>query len=63
MELYDTASLTDVPLVDDFAKIIVAASVHEERHQESAINFVAAHLDQFRRKPCAFVSVSGSHTE
>lgn len=58
VELYDTASLTDVPMVNDFAKMIVAASVHEERHQESAINFVAAHLDQLRRKPSAFVSVS-----
>lgn len=58
VELYDTASLTDVPMVDDFAEIIVAASIHEEHHQESAINFVAAHLDQFRRKPSALVSVS-----
>jgi menaquinone-dependent protoporphyrinogen oxidase len=58
VELYDTASLADVPMVDEFAKLIVVASVHEERHQESAINFVFAHLDQLRRKPSAFVSVS-----
>ena len=26
--------------------MIVAASVHEQEHQDSAINFTAAHLDQ-----------------
>ena len=57
VELYDTA-LADAPVIDDFTKLIVVASVHEERHQESAINFVCAHRDQLRRKPSAFVSVS-----
>jgi menaquinone-dependent protoporphyrinogen oxidase len=32
--------------------------VHEERHQESAINFAIAHCDQLRRKSSAFISVS-----
>lgn len=38
--------------------MIIAASIHEERHQDSAINFICAHLDQLRSKPSAFVSVS-----
>ena len=58
VNLYDTASLMDVPEVGAFDAMIVAASVHEQEHQDSAINFTAAHLDQLIRKPSAFVSVS-----
>lgn len=57
-KLYDTASRADIPTVDDFDKLIVVASVHEGRHQESAINFACAHRDQLRRKSSALVSVS-----
>lgn len=58
VNLYDTASMTDVPEVAAFDAMIVAASVHEEHHQDSAVNFAAAHLDQLICKPSAFVSVS-----
>jgi menaquinone-dependent protoporphyrinogen oxidase len=58
VNLYDTASMTDVPEVAAFDAMIVAASVHEEHHQDSAVNFAAAHLDQLVCKPSAFVSVS-----
>jgi len=58
VSLYDTASLMDVPEVAAFDAMIVAASVHEEHHQDSAINFTAAHLDELICKPSAFVSVS-----
>ena len=58
VNLYDTASMTDVPEVAAFDAMIVAASVHEEHHQDSAVNFAAAHLDQLICKPAAFVSVS-----
>ena len=57
-DIYDTASLISVPEVDGFDAVIVAASVHEEHHQDSAINFAAAHRDQLTRRPSAFVSVS-----
>jgi menaquinone-dependent protoporphyrinogen oxidase len=56
--LYDTGSLISVPTVETFDAIIVAASVHESLHQESAINFALAHHDQLRRKPSALISVS-----
>lgn len=56
--LYDTASLMDVPEVAAFGAMIVAASVHEQHHQDTAINFAAAHLDQLVCKPSAFVSIS-----
>lgn len=36
VQLYDTASLEDVPNVDAFDAVIVTASVHEEVHQDSA---------------------------
>ena len=52
VNLYDTASLMDVPEVAAFDAIIVA------HHQNSAVNFAAAHLDQLICKPAAFVSVS-----
>jgi menaquinone-dependent protoporphyrinogen oxidase len=58
VHLYDTASLMDVPEVAAFDAMIVAASVHEQHHQDSAINFTASHLDQLICKPSAFVSVS-----
>ena len=45
-------------MIGAFDAMIVAASVHEQDHQASAINFTAAHLDQLIRKPSAFVSVS-----
>jgi menaquinone-dependent protoporphyrinogen oxidase len=58
VDLYDTASLIGVPDVGAFDAVIVAASVHEQYHQDSAINFTVAHRDQLIRKPSALVSVS-----
>ena len=55
---YDTASLTGIPEVGAFDAVIVAASVHQQQHQDSAINVTIAHRDQLLRKPSAFVSVS-----
>ncbi|MBS0234046.1 MAG: protoporphyrinogen oxidase [Proteobacteria bacterium] len=57
-ELYDTASLEGIPSIDAFEHVIIAASVHEDRHQESAANFAAAHRDQLRAKKSALISVS-----
>jgi menaquinone-dependent protoporphyrinogen oxidase len=58
VSLYDTASLISVPDIDAFNLVIVAASVHEQCHQDSVINFATAHRDQLIRRPSAFVSVS-----
>jgi menaquinone-dependent protoporphyrinogen oxidase len=58
VSIYDTASLTGIPEVGAFDAVIVAASMHEQQHQDSAINFTIAHRDQLLRKPSAFVSVS-----
>jgi menaquinone-dependent protoporphyrinogen oxidase len=56
--LYDTAALIGVPEVGAFDAVIVAASVHEQYHQDSAIDFAIAHRDQLMSKPSVFVSVS-----
>jgi menaquinone-dependent protoporphyrinogen oxidase len=57
-ELLDSAA----PVSDlDFATydaFIFAASVHQEYHQETIINFVIAHLEVLDTKPSAFISVS-----
>lgn len=58
VELYDTSRIEDVPAIDAFDAVIIAASVHEDRHQESAVNFVSAHGDQLLRKNSALISVS-----
>ncbi len=58
VELYDGASLAPVLDVGAFHAIIVAASVHQERHQEAISNFVIAHRGQLSSKPTAFISVS-----
>ena len=57
-KLYDTAVRRGVPEVGALDAVIVAASIHEGHHQDSAINFAFAHRDQLVRKPSAFVSVS-----
>ncbi len=56
--IYDTAAQTGSPDIDLFDAVIVAASVHETYHQESAIDFAIAHRDQLARKSSAFISVS-----
>ena len=58
VEIYDTSRIEDSSAIDAFDAVIIAASVHEDRHQESAINFVSAHRDQLRRKNSALISVS-----
>lgn len=56
--VYDTAAQTGFPDIDLFDAVIVAASVHETHHQESAIDFAIAHRDQLAGISSAFVSVS-----
>jgi menaquinone-dependent protoporphyrinogen oxidase len=58
VELYDTSALEGIPSIGAVDAVIVAASVHEDRHQESASNFVMAHRDQLSQKKSALISVS-----
>jgi menaquinone-dependent protoporphyrinogen oxidase len=41
-----------------FDAVIVAASVHQDRHQEAVSDFVTARRQQLNSKPTAFISVS-----
>jgi menaquinone-dependent protoporphyrinogen oxidase len=46
------------PSLDKYEKIIVAGSVHQERHQTSLENFVIATLSELQKRPTVFISVS-----
>jgi menaquinone-dependent protoporphyrinogen oxidase len=57
VELHDSALAPTLNL-GAFHAVIVAASVHQERHQEAVSHFVMAHREQMRSKPTAFISIS-----
>jgi len=56
--LLDTSNLQSDIKADAFDKIILAASVHEERHQESIEVFVLGNIHILKSKPTLFLSVS-----
>jgi len=58
VHLYDSASSPAELHVDSYDKIIIAASVHQQRHQESVEDFVTAKLAELQKRPTLFVSVS-----
>ena len=58
VDLIDSASLTALPDLSSYDALILAASVHQERHQDSIINLVLAQRERFTTLPTAFISVS-----
>jgi menaquinone-dependent protoporphyrinogen oxidase len=58
VELRDSAALESDLKLGAFDAFIVAASVHQERHQDTIIDFVFAHHELLNTKPSAFISVS-----
>jgi menaquinone-dependent protoporphyrinogen oxidase len=58
VELYNSAVLAPSLDLKAFHAFIIAASVHQEQHQESITNFVAAHHELLNGNPSAFISVS-----
>jgi menaquinone-dependent protoporphyrinogen oxidase len=58
VELLDSAKFTPDLKLGHFDAFIVAASVHQEHHQEAVTTFVFAHRDLLSGKPSALVSVS-----
>ena len=58
VELQDCAALTSDLKPGAFDAFIVAASVHQEHHQETVTNFVFAHHELLNAKPSALISVS-----
>ena len=57
-DLLDTSDVKSTTQTDAFDRIILAASVHEERHQESIEVFVLGNLHILKSKPTLFLSVS-----
>ena len=58
VELRDSAGLASGPELGAFHAFVIAASVHQERHQDTITNFVFAHHELLNTKPSAFISVS-----
>lgn len=58
LELLDTARKRRDVHIDDFDAFIVAASVHQDRHQNEIEVFVAASREVLTAKPGMFISVS-----
>ena len=57
-ELYDSTSLPANLDIEGHDAVIVAASVHQHRHQSSLVHFAKEHREQLQAKPTAFLSVS-----
>jgi menaquinone-dependent protoporphyrinogen oxidase len=57
-QLYDTSKSPKGLDLKTFDRIIVAGSVHQERHQESLSLFVEARHAELERTPTLFLSVS-----
>lgn len=58
VELHDSAALASTLDLKAFHAFIIAASVHQEQHQETITNFVFAHHELLNARPSAFISVS-----
>jgi menaquinone-dependent protoporphyrinogen oxidase len=56
--LRDSAALASVSDLESFHAFVIAASVHQQQHQETIAAFVAAHRKLLNAKPSAFISVS-----
>jgi menaquinone-dependent protoporphyrinogen oxidase len=56
--LRDSAALASDSDLESFHAFIVAASVHQQQHQETIAAFVAAHRKLLNAKPSALISVS-----
>jgi menaquinone-dependent protoporphyrinogen oxidase len=57
VQLADTTQPAAVQLSSN-DKVVVAASVHQERHQEAVEMFVLAKMEELKRVPSLFLSVS-----
>ena len=57
-KLFDTTQSPVNLHMDTYDKIIVTASVHQQRHQESIEIFVTAKLAELQKRPTLFLSVS-----
>ncbi len=54
----DSGAVTRRLDIKEFDAVFIAGSVHQERHQDSIIDFVIAHKEKLQGKTSAFISVS-----
>jgi len=57
-ELVDSEHASVSPDWSSCDAVVLAGSIHQERHQDSLINFVIAHRDRIQPLPSALISVS-----
>lgn len=57
-DLHDVQAIPDNLELSQFTKIIVAASVHMERHQENVAEFVKKYRSDLEKYETAFLSIS-----
>jgi menaquinone-dependent protoporphyrinogen oxidase len=58
VELRDSAALVSDVDLETFQAFMIAASVHQESHQETITNFAISHQKLLNTRPSAFISVS-----
>jgi menaquinone-dependent protoporphyrinogen oxidase len=58
VELRDSPALASGSDPESFHAFIIAASVHQESHQDTITNFAIAHQKLLNTRPSAFISVS-----
>lgn len=58
VELLDSTALASDLKLGHFDAFVIAASVHQEHHQETVTNFVFAHHEALSTRPSALISVS-----
>ena len=56
--LYDAAHLPPGFKLEDYSLAVLAASVHQQRHESEIVNFVKRHREELESMPSAFLSVS-----
>lgn len=56
--LRDSAAPSSAPDLESFDAFIIAASVHQQQHQETIAAFATAHRKLLNAKPSVFISVS-----
>ncbi|MER8530724.1 flavodoxin domain-containing protein [Mesorhizobium sp. M0814] len=58
VDLLDSAALASDLKLGHFDAFVIAASIHQEHHQETVTNFAFAHHELLNTKPAALISVS-----
>ena len=58
IEVWDSTSATEAMMEGGYDAVIIGASVHQDHHQASIVDYVKANRNTLQRVPSAFFSVS-----